>query len=103
MVTTTANVIYTIPTNNTSRFSTANVSASTTVRHSGKLFLHKIELKLNVLIVYSDLPPPSYDQVVSNTPIVSSVTETTISTDTSFTGSRPPSFSQTQAEVPKPA
>ena len=31
VVTTTANVIYTIPTNDPSRFSTANVSASATV------------------------------------------------------------------------
>jgi hypothetical protein len=36
VVTTTANVIYTIPTNDPSRFSTANVSATTSVHQYGE-------------------------------------------------------------------
>ncbi|CRL03315.1 CLUMA_CG016335, isoform A [Clunio marinus] len=78
VVTTTANVIYTIPTNNPTRFSQANVSASASVHH--------------------DLPP-SYDQVVQSPPQTPS---TPLSQSTTVNIPAPPMITQSQ-EVPKPA
>lgn len=70
VVTTTANVIYTIPTNDPSRFSTANVSASTSVHHHyGKLIKLSFFSKVlhNVQIRSTSELRSSYSNSSSNT------------------------------------